>query len=304
MTLMLIIFKQIIVMFILMSIGYVLFRSKKISMEGNRELGTLLIYVILPATIIRSYISSFSMEKVTGLFLSFGASAISLAISIMVSRIAFGNRRRIEHFGTAFSNAGFIGIPIVKAVVGDEAVFYLAAFIALLNLLQWTYGVFVMSGNKDAISCKKIISNPIIISLTIGLVLFLTQIPVNAVCMDVLTLVGNMTAPVAMITLGVYLAQVNWKEMFTDKWAYCSMILRLFVIPLITLGVLSLIPGEYREVKLAMLIATAAPVGSNVAIFAQLNGLNYKTAVTNVCLSTICSIASMPIIVGVAGLIW
>lgn len=304
MSLVLILLKQIIVMFILMSIGYSLFKTKKITLEGNRELGMVLIYVILPASIIRSYITSFSMERVVGLFISFTAAIVSLFISVMVSRLAFGNKRKIEHFGTAFSNAGFMGIPLVKAVVGDEAVFYIAAFIALLNFLQWTYGVVVMSGKKDAVSIKKVITNPVIISLTIGVALFLTQIPVNTIFVDVLTLVGNMTAPVAMITLGVYLAQIKWRELFTEKWAYYSMLLRLFIIPILTIGVLSLIPAAYRDIKLAILIAAAAPVGSNVAIFAQLNGLNYKTAVTSVCLSTICSIVSMPIIVGVAGLIW
>lgn len=304
MSLALILLKQIAVMFLLMAIGYGLYKTKKITLKGNQELGILLIYIILPASIIRSYISDFSSEKLYGLGLSFLAAIAALVISILVSRLVFGDRQKIEHFGTAFSNAGFIGIPLVKAIVGDQAVFYVAAFVALLNILQWTYGVVVMSGSREAISLKRIVTNPVIISLFIGLFFFVTQLPVPALFTDTLSLLGNMTAPVAMITLGVYLAQMKFQELFYEKWAYISSLLRLVLIPLATMALLTLLPYQYRDIKLTILIAAAAPVGSNVAIFAQLNGLDYTRAVKSICLSTIFSIITMPLLIGVAGMIW
>lgn len=304
MSLALIIVKQIVVMFLLMMIGYCLYKKKMITLQGNKELGTFLIYIILPASIIRSYITELTSEKLIGLLISFLAAVMALTISILISRLAYGYHRRIEHFGVAFSNAGFIGIPLVKSVVGDQAVFYIAAFVALLNLLQWTYGVMVMSQRKDAVTAKKIVKNPIIISLVIGLGLFISQLPVPVLLTDTLSMVGNMTAPVAMITLGVYLAQMKLREIFNDKWIYFSAFLRLLLIPLITLLALSLVPTEYKDIKLTVLIACAAPVGSNVAIFAQLNGLDYTQAIKCICLSTILSIISMPIIVGIAGILW
>lgn len=304
MALALILLKQIAVMFLLMALGYGLYKSKKITLQGNKELGTLLIYIILPASIIRSYITDFSKEKLLGLVLSFIAAIASLAVSIIISRVVFGDGQKIEHFGTAFSNAGFIGIPLVKAIVGDQAVFYVAAFVALLNILQWTYGVIVMSGSREAISFKKIITNPVILSLCIGLLFFFLQLNVPALLTDTLSLLGNMTAPVAMITLGVYLAQMRFLELFNEKWAYISTIFRLVIIPLVTLALLTLLPSQYRDIKLTVLIAASAPVGSNVAIFAQLNGLDYTRAVKCICLSTIISIITMPLLIGVAGMIW
>ncbi len=304
MTLALILLKQIVIMFLLMIIGYFLYKGKKITMQGNKELGTFLIYIILPASILKSYVTEYTKEKLIGLFVSFAAAILALALSILLSRLVFGNRQKIEHFGTAFSNAGFMGIPLVKATIGDEAVFYVAAFVALLNILQWTYGVVVMSGSREAISAKKIITNPVIIALVLGLLLFFTQLPVPILVMDTLTIVANMTAPIAMITLGVYLAQMKLTELFTEKWVYISVLLRLIIIPLLTLGLLCIFPKEYQDIKLAVLIAAAAPVGSNVAIFAQLNGLDYRRAVKSVCLSTLCSIVTMPIILGLADMIW
>ena len=299
-----ILLKQIVVMFLLMSIGYGLFKSKKITLQGNKELGILLIYVILPSSIMKSYITDYSQEKLYGLILSFLAAIAALAVSVLISRFVFGNRQKVEHFGTAFSNAGFLGIPLVKAIVGEPAVFYVAAFVALLNILQWTYGVVVMSGSREAISLKKIATNPVIISLGIGLFLFISQIAVPSILTDSLAILGNMTAPVAMITLGVYLAQIQLWELFQEKWAYLSTLLRLIIIPVITLGLLTLLPGQYRDIKLTILIAAAAPVGSNVAIFAQLNGLDYTRAVKSICLSTLFCIVTMPILIGVAGFLW
>lgn len=299
-----ILLKQIVVMFLLMSIGYGLFKAKKITLQGNKELGILLIYVILPSSIIKSYITDYSQEKLYGLFVSLLAAIAALAVSVIISRFVFGNRQKVEHFGTAFSNAGFLGIPLVKAIVGESAVFYVAAFVALLNILQWTYGVVVMSGSREAISFKKIATNPVIISLGIGLFLFISQLAVPSILTDTIAILGNMTAPVAMITLGVYLAQMKFQELFQEKWAYLSTLLRLIVIPVITLGLLTLLPVQYRDIKLTILIAAAAPVGSNVAIFAQLNGLDYTRAVKSICLSTLFCIVTMPILIGVAGFLW
>ena len=300
----LILLRQITIMFLLMAVGYFLYQRKMITLQGNKELGTFLIYIILPASIIKSYITEYSSEKLIGLLLSFLAAILSLAVAIVVSRVAFGSRDKVKHFGTAFSNAGFIGIPLVKAVVGDEAVFYIAAFVALLNILQWTYGVVVMSGSREAISSKKLLTNPIIIALCIGLLLFLVQLPVPTLVTDTLGLLAGMTAPVAMVTLGVYLGQMKLGELFRDKNTYISSFLRLVVIPFLTLAILCLLPSEYRDIKLTILIAAAAPVGSNVAIFAQLNGQDQAGAVRCVCLSTIFSIITMPIVLGLAGMIW
>ena len=300
----LILLRQIIIMFLFMAVGFLLYKNNKISLQGNRELGTLLLYIILPASIIKSYLTEFTREKLIGLLLSLCMAVLALTVAILVSRIAFGNRHKVEHFSAAFSNAGFIGIPLVKAVVGEEGIFYLAAFVALLNILQWTYGVAVMSGKREAISKEKLLKNPIVIALGVGLIFFFLPLQVPAILSDSLTMVANMTAPVAMIILGVYLGQMEGKELLHGKEVFLCTFLRLVIIPLLTFGVLSLFPEEYFSIKLAVLTAAAAPVGSNVAIFAQLNGLRYTEAVKNVTVSTIVSIVTMPVILSIAAMCW
>ncbi len=304
MNLSLILLRQIIIMFILMGIGFWLYRSNKISLQGSKELGTLLLYVVLPCVIINSYLSEFSKEKVIGLAYSFLAAVLSLFVSIIVSHIVFGKKNKIEHFGTAFSNAGFIGIPLVQATLGNDAVFYVAGFVALLNILQWTYGVFVMTDSLESISPKKLYGNPITLSLLMGLILFFTQIPVYSVFKISLQSVANMTTPIAMIILGIYLGQMSLKDVFNEKYAYISCLLRLIVIPLLTIAVLSLLPSFYYDVKMSVLIVASASVGSNVAIFAQLHNQDYKRSVKSICLSTIFSIVTMPVIIAIGAYLW
>ena len=208
----------------------------------------------------------------------------------------FKKKSAIQEFGAAFSNAGFIGIPLVQMIFGDEAVFYVASFVALLNILQWTYGLLIFTGDKKVVSKKKIITNPIVISLMAGLILFVAPIEVPEMIQSVISTIAAMNGPVAMFVLGTYLAQVELREIFRDKESYWCAGIRLFIIPAVTALALMVLPKEYYVLKGAVLLVAAAPVGSNVAIFAQLYDKDYQKAVKDICLSTIFSIVSMPLI--------
>ena len=107
-----------------------------------------------------------------------------------------------------------------------------------------------------------------------------------------------------MIVLGVYLAQTKLTELFTTKIVYVATVVRLVVIPMLTIAVLSLFPSSFQDVRLAILISASAPIGTNVAIFAQLNGMDYTEAVKNICFSTLLSILAVPLIIGFANFVW
>lgn len=298
-----ILLRQIVIMFLFMMIGAWLYRTDRLTKAGSKDLGNVLIYVIMPCVVLNAYMTEFSRERLTGLLWAFGLSVAALLLAMLVSHVIF-KKHPIENFGTAFSNAGFMGIPLVSAVLGTEAVFYTSAFVALLNILQWTYGVFVITRDRRQISVKKILTNPVLISLAAGIVLFLLPIELPGVLTGTVSSIAAMNAPVAMISLGTYLAQTRLKELFTDKTAYLSTLVRLLVIPLLTLALLWLVPAEYMSLKLAVLIVAITPVGSNVAIFAQIHNQNYTQAVKSVCLSTLCSIVTMPLLVALARLVW
>ena len=303
MELSLIILKQIILMFIYMMIGFLLYKKKFVTEQGSKELGKILLYVILPVVIVKAYLVTFSVELLKGLVLSFMASLLALLLSMSLSRVVFGSRYPIEQFSSAFSNAGFIGIPLVEMTFNDSmAVFYVSSFVALLNILQWTYGIVVMTGKKDSIALKKITTNPIIISFLLGILLFFLPVELPEVLDSAVAAITSMNAPVAMIILGIYLAQMKLRDLFTDRAVYLCALMRLIVIPLATAAVLALIPGN-EMLKMSVLIVAATPVGSNVAIFAQMEGLDHTQAVKDICLSTVLCIVTIPVVVTAAGVI-
>ena len=289
---------------IYMLIGYLLYRGKLLTKQGSGEIGKLLLYIIIPMAIIKSYMKDFSSEMLVGFLISFAAAVGTLGLSMLVSTLFFCNKSAIRQFGTAFSNAGFIGIPLVQMTLGEDAVFYIASFVALLNILQWTYGVFIMTGDRSLISIKKIVLNPVVIGFAAGLVLFFLPVELPELLAGVVGTLAAMNGPLAMLVLGAYLAQIPIGALFTDRLTYLCTVVRLIVIPLITIAALSLIPGEYLSIRLAVLLVASAPVGSNVAIFAQLYEKEYTDAVKDVCLSTVCSILTIPVIIGLTNYIW
>lgn len=151
---------------------------------------------------------------------------------------------------------------------------------------------------------KKILTNPILISLVIGILIFTLQIPVGEVIKNSISSIASLNAPIAMFSLGTYLAQVSLKEIFTSRLAYLSSFVRLILIPILTMILLSFVPEQYEMMKFATLIVASTPIGSNVAIFAQIHNKDYKGAVKDVCLSTLCSLITLPLIIMLANLCW
>nr|WP_302143613.1 AEC family transporter [uncultured Schaedlerella sp.] len=292
--------RQNLVMLVYMMIGYFLYKKKLVSAGGSADIGRILLYIIMPAAILKSYLADFSQERLEGLFVSFLAALLSLLLSIAAARIAFSKEQGIERFGAAFSNAGFIGIPLVQMTLGEEAVFYVSSYVALLNILQWTYGLVTITGDRSLISVKRLRTNPIILSFLAGIALFLLPVSLPETAENVVGTIAAMNGPLAMIVLGVYLGQVPLRSLFSGRVVYRCVLMRLIVIPVLTMALLFVFPEKYHMLKLTILIAASAPVGSNVSIFAQLYGQDYMQSVKEVTFSTLLCIITLPLILGIA----
>lgn len=292
--------RQNLVMLVYMMIGYFLYKKKLVSAGGSADIGRILLYIVMPAAILKSYLADFSRERLEGLFVSFLAALLLLLLSIAAARIAFSKEQGIERFGAAFSNAGFIGIPLVQMTLGEEAVFYVSSYVALLNILQWTYGLVTITGDRSLISVKRLRTNPILLSFLAGIALFLLPVSLPETAENVVGTIAAMNGPLAMIVLGVYLGQVPLRSLFSGRVVYRCALVRLIVIPVLTMALLFVFPEKYHMLKLTILIAASAPVGSNVSIFAQLYGQDYMQSVKEVTLSTLLCIITLPLILGIA----
>lgn len=300
--LILILLKQITIMALLVAVGLLLSRRGFLSDRGTKDLGAILLRVVIPCVIVKSYITEFSRERLLELALSAGLALIGFILAIAVAYLVFGKRRRIENFAAAFCNAGFIGIPLTQAVIGEEGVFYVAASVAMLNLFQWTYGVYIMTDQKDAISAKTIAKNPVVIAIVIGVLLFVSRIPVPGIVTSTLGYIAGMNTPVAMILMGTYMAKLPLRKLL-DRHAYGCVLLRLVVTPAVILFVFWILPIHSLDIAMAVFLAAATPVGVNVCVFAQQYDCDYEFSVVTVCLSTLLSIVTIPLLASVAQIV-
>lgn len=291
-----ILLQQTIIMFALMLLGLLLSRRGMITEQGSRDLSNVLLYTVIPCVILRSYMSEFSTEKLRAMGLSALIAVIAFAASIAVAYLTCGTRHRIENFAVAFGNAGFIGIPLVTAVFEPEAAFYVVSFSTFANLLQWTYGIVIISGKKETMNLRMVFVNPVFISMVIGIALFVLQPTLPTVVTGTIGYIADGNTVLAMIILGYYLSKVQLRGLFADVRLYLFSALRLLVVPAVTILVFLPFPFARGEITLITLIAAATPIASSTAIFAQKFDQDYRRAVSYVCLSTILSVATLPLV--------
>ena len=296
-----ILFQQIAIMFLILFCGWALCKRGLIDPDGARGLSNVLLYLVVPCVVMRSYITEFSWERLRDLGLSAVLAVIALALAFLVSHLVYGTHDRTRNFASAFCNAGFIGIPLAQAAFGEEAVFYIAAFTTLLNLLQWTYGVWVMTGERKFMAAKNVLTNPVTIALAVGLVLFCTGLTPPAVVTRAMDAVAALNSPLAMLVLGTSLAQADLKQVFTEPGLYRMSLVRLVLAPALTLAVFWLLPVGSPTLRLVTLIAACTPSGTMSVIFAQKFGCDAPLASRAVCLSTLLCILTVPLIMALAG---
>jgi len=304
MTISILIFRQLCIMFLYLLVGFILYRGKIITAAGSKELASLLVHLIIPAVIINSFCRERTSQTLTALGISAAVGVLLLAVSILIAKVLFQNRP-IEHFAAAFSNAGFMGIPLIQAALGDGALLYIVPLIAVLNLLQWTYGADVLRQDHAKTNPRSIFVNPIMLGTAIGLFLFFTNLGTKLpdVLGTALNGVCAMNTPLAMLVLGTYLAKEKLSTLFTRGGLYAVSAVRLLLIPAASALALFALPID-STIKYALLIAASCPVGANVAVYAQLYDKDYAYASQTVVLSTLLSIFSLPLVVQICGYIF
>ena len=299
----LIILRQTILMSLFMLIGYLLYRGKKIDAQGSKSIAALLVWAVIPANVVKSCLLPYSSERMAQMAQCFYLAAAVLMIAMVISRICF-RKDPVAQFAASFSNAGFIGIPLVQASLGDGAVFFLIGIIILLNLLQWTYGAKLLKGESEKLRIKSILLNPVTISAVAGVGLFALRLGDRfpPLLTSLVSGVAALNTPLAMIVLGVYLAQTELGHLFTSGRLYFLSAVRLLLIPAVTIPVILLLPGTH-DMKMTLMIAAAAPVDANVAVYSQLYNRNYMYACETVTQSTLLSILTLPLMCALAGMV-
>lgn len=300
-----VILNQVILMLILVVAGFISFKTHIITEEGNKHLSNLLILLVNPVVIFVSYQRDFSPELLAGLGQAFLLSLLGFGIAMAVAYLCLRRSGKydvaVERFSVIYSNCGFMGIPLVMAMLGTEGVFYLTAVMTAFNLIVWTHGLFLFTGTGQ-FSIKgllRALCSPAILAVPVGLLCFLLQWRVPQVLYDALEYVSNMNTPLAMLIAGATVAQTNLLKAFARGRIYYVSFLKLLLVPALIVLALSLFPLP-QIVLLTVAVAMASPTATMGTIFAIRYDRNAVYASELFAVTTILSAVSLPLVVFLA----
>lgn len=300
------VFQQVMVLFLLIVVGYVIRKMNIVSDAINKEIGGLVINIALPAFLIVSMNMSFSVEmmKTSGVFvlLSFGVYAgFALSAKFFSKLIGVkGKARDVFEYVLLFSNVGYMGYPVVKVVFGDEGVFYTAVYNLSFSVLVWSYGVYLMNRNSDHSEKRKGFLNPGLVAVLIGFGLFAFSIELPKPIFETLKLIGDTTTPLSMMFIGFILAQTEMRAILKDWQVFALSGIRLIIQPLSVWVVLKLLGFEGLLLNIPVLIASM-PAAANTAIIASKYGSDYQLAAKVIYISTLLSVMTIPLVVRLLG---
>ena len=315
-------------LFILMLPGIIV-KKCHLSTDGfGKGLSNLILYVAQPALVFLAYVRPYDQKiffnSIYVLGLSIVAHVIFSVVTLSFFKKAPDAKRRMLRFATIFSNAAFMGIPLIAAVLGTEATLYATIYNITFNIFLWSLGVKICTDDRDVnenglddydenkelaketkhkkgASPLKAFYHPVTIAAAIGLVFFFLPIhdSIPAIVNDTFDRLAALVAPVSMIVIGLRLADMKFKGMFADKYMYIFLALRHVVLPLAVLGVVKLC-GLFlpltEAVELVVVIMASAPAATSATMFAEMYDCDADYVSKLVTVSTLLSIATMPAI--------
>ena len=295
--------QQVVVLFILIGVGFLSAKTGLLKEESIPSLNNLLLYITTPAVIIEAFSREYNAAMLAALattaLAAVAVNAINIAITSLLVRDKNKSRESVLRFGTVFSNCGFMAMPLQNALFGAEGVFYGASFIAVFNIFCWTYGIYIMGGKEAGFSAKKLILNPGIIAVVVGLFLFFSSISLPEIIFSPVSSLAALNTPLPMIIIGYYLSRSTSLKVLCDAKFWLAILLRLIVLPLMEIILFHAL-GLNGIVLASVAISVCTPIAANALIFALKFNRDAELAVALVSVSTLASIATMPFLVTLA----
>jgi len=296
-------FTQVAMLAVLIALGFAADKTGLYSEKTARATNDLLFYIITPSVIINSFLNvELTAANGWGFLTAAVIAAVFHAVLSLVIHLLYrksGKDRTVFRFGTMYGNVGYMGLPLAQAVAGEIGVFYCSAVVAVFNVFAFTHGSTVMSKEGRQFNLKKLIINPGMIGIVIGLPLFLLNVSLPTALETPIRLVGGMNTPLAMLMFGTYLAHTDLLEMFRRKENYLVAALKLIVVPLTFVLVLRGI-GISGSLLLTASVFAAAPSANNTVMFAAKYGRDTGTASKLCGFTTVLAVLTMPVSIALA----
>lgn len=287
--------------------GFFLTKANVLKEEHIKGFAVFLLYVCSPALSIYSFQQSeCNMEILINIgilllvttFMQVLIMGIGFLINIKTYKI--DGASRVATVAAAFGNVGFFGVPILQALLPDhpEAMVYSAVMSVMMNLIGWTLGMFMMSGDRIHVSVKNFLINPTTLCLLIALPLFFTNTSLPKPVMNFVEFFSKMSTPTAMTVLGMRLAFVKFRDLM-DYRQVVAIFLKLIALPLITFGIMYALPVD-ETLKISTYILSCMPPAAITLNFAELSNTSPKTAANIVVVGSLLVAITLPVLLLIA----
>lgn len=294
---------QVAIVFTLIAFGYVANKLRILDEGFNRKLSRLVILIACPCLVLSSVMGESVPQRgliLPLLLIGLLSHALLLTAGVLLSRLfcRCTTRRGIYSFMIAFSNIGFIGYPVVAAIFGIHALFYASILMLPYTLFAFTAGIYFVSGGKEGVRFDyRVLLSPMMAASLLAIVMVCTDMTdVPVLIFRPLQLVGDITVPVALLVIGSSLAEVPFRGIWTHKSLYAVSFLRLLLLPLLIYSLAAALHFD-KSVNQINTVLMAMPVSTYGTMFCYKAGKDDTLMTLGTCLSTVLSIASIPLLV-------
>ena len=301
------ILSSLIKIFIIIIPGYVLTRTGAIKKEHTESISSLITCVTYPCLVIDAMQTQFSAETLRNckylVLLFLCIIALLLVLSRIVTRLVNlpASKEGIFSFMLIFGNTGFIGVPVLGSLFGDEALLYGSLCDSLFDIFMFTIGVMLIrrsaAGGRGASvgETLKAIFNPCLIGVIIGLVFYITGFTLPELIGDPISTIGSLTSPLAMIVVGAHLASIRPRDLISDVYAWLVCLMKLLITPLIALLLVTFTIGTGSVLADVIVIQSAMPAAMCSVIFSEEYHADAAFAARGTMLTTLCCIITVPL---------
>lgn len=297
---------QVLILYVIVAVGFICDRTGIYTEKAAKLTNNLLFHIVTPAIIIQSFTSvEYTPENFRNLLMSFLGGTILHLTGMLLSLPLFNKKpessKAVYKFAVVFGNVGYMVLPLAQAVVGEEGVFFCSGVLIPFNIFQFTYGMYLMKG-KGGFKANSLILNPGIISVIIGLPLFLLRIKLPTVLNTPVAHIASLNTPLAMVMFGTYLSKTELKKMFFRKETYIVALVKLIVVPLICIGAYKLL-GMGGVLLTALTISASAPTATSTVMFSTKYERDNEAASQTIAVVSFLSVLTMPVMIALSQMI-
>ena len=302
---MLIAARQVGILYIMVLIGVIADKSGVYTEGVAKKCTDLLFYVITPAKILESFFTlEYSRQALIGLLIAVGSGLAMHAVAAAGVLPLFNkeepDKAAVYKYAAVYGNCGYMGLPLVDAVVGSTGVFYCSAVIISFQIFSFTHGVWLMTKDSgktgSRFELKKIILNPGVLPVFVGLPVFISGLRLPSLVLSPIESIAGMNSPLAMLIFGTYVANTDFRSMRKHIRILGVSAFKLIALPLIMIGALRLL-GIGGELGATLTVVSATPSANNTILFAAKYDRDTSLASQTVAFLSIVSIVTLPVMI-------